>query len=276
MLVGQSVGAVAGALIVVVSGEAPPAALELAWAALAGIAGLGGLYCFYRALSGGTMALIAPLAGVIGAAVPAAVAVIGGEQLSAIRLVGLVGALTAIVLISLPSGLRSAERVWHLGRNDLLLTVLAGLGFAGFFLFLDRSTVSGATWWPLLTVRLVGLAVLCGTVIVVVGLMRGSLRERVSSLLGLNQLTARAGGTTAGLLVVTPVFVLGGAGDLGGNVFFLFANQHDALAVAVVLSSLYPIVTAVLAAALLGERLGRLQVAGVVLAVVAAALIGVG
>jgi drug/metabolite transporter (DMT)-like permease len=126
------------------------------------------------------------------------------------------------------------------------------------------------------TVRLVGLLVLCAALVVVVGLKRGPVRERLSSVLGLDLLSARAGGTAAGLLAVGPVFVLGGAGDLGGNVFFLFANQHDALAVAVVLSSLYPIITAVLAAALLGERLGRPQVAGVVLAVLAAAMIGVG
>lgn len=276
MLVGQSFGALATVTVLAISGEAAPAAADLVWAGLAGIAGLGGIYCFYRALSGGTMALLAPLAGVIGAAVPATVAVIGGEQLSAVRFVGLAGALTAIVLISLPTGFRSAERTWPLGRSDLLLAVLAGLGFAGFYLFLDRSTVTGATWWPLVTVRLVGLLVLVAAMVVVVGLRSGSLRDRLSSLLGLDRLTTGAGGTAARLLAVAPVFVLGGAGDLGGNVFFLFANQHDALAVAVVLSSLYPIVTVVLAAALLGERLGRPQLAGVVLAVLAAGLLGVG
>jgi drug/metabolite transporter (DMT)-like permease len=58
--------------------------------------------------------------------------------------------------------------------------------------------------------------------------------------------------------------------------FFLFANEHDALSVAVVMSSLYPIVTALWAAGLLHERLSRLQVTGVALAAVAAGLIAAG
>jgi drug/metabolite transporter (DMT)-like permease len=63
-----------------------------------------------------------------------------------------------------------------------------------------------------------------------------------------------------GLLLLT------GMGDLGGNAFFVLAARADALSVAVVLSSLYPIVTAVLAALLLRERLRPIQIAGVVLA----------
>jgi drug/metabolite transporter (DMT)-like permease len=55
-------------------------------------------------------------------------------------------------------------------------------------------------------------------------------------------------------------------GDLGGNGFFVLATRADALSVAVVLSSLYPVVTALLAALFLHERLRPLQIVGVVLA----------
>ncbi|MDP8905312.1 MAG: EamA family transporter, partial [Chloroflexota bacterium] len=79
-----------------------------------------------------------------------------------------------------------------------------------------------------------------------------------------------------GLLSVVPLFALAGAGDLGGNAFFLLANQHDALAVAVVLSSLYPVMTTLLATVFLGERLRLVQWTGVALAVIGVALIGVG
>ena len=57
-----------------------------------------------------------------------------------------------------------------------------------------------------------------------------------------------------------------GAGDLGGNAFFVLAARADALSVAVVLSSLYPVVTTMLAALFLRERLRPLQIVGVVLA----------
>ena len=62
------------------------------------------------------------------------------------------------------------------------------------------------------------------------------------------------------LLLVT------GLGDLGGNAFFVLAARADALSVAVVLSSLYPVVTTLLAALFLRERLRPLQIVGVVLA----------
>jgi drug/metabolite transporter (DMT)-like permease len=67
--------------------------------------------------------------------------------------------------------------------------------------------------------------------------------------------------------------MLAGLGDLGGNVFFVLATQVGELAVAVILSSLYPVVTTILAAALLHERLRRIQVAGVALATISVVLL---
>lgn len=275
MLVSQTFGAVTAMAALRWSTEVLPPNEALFWAAAAGLAGIGGLACFYRALSGGSMALIAPLAGLIGAAVPAAVAIVGGEQVSPLRSIGLVTALLAIVLISVPRGTRgSATRV--LSGREALLATAGGLGFAAFFLFLDRSAATGGeAWWPLLVVRLVGLAAVIAAVVVLSAVSRGGkARRRPADLLGLNRL--RLSAQSAGWLTIAPVFLLAGAGDMGGNVFFLFANRHDTLAVAAVLSSLYPIVTALLAAAFLHERLGRPQIVGVALAVAAAALIGVG
>ena len=62
------------------------------------------------------------------------------------------------------------------------------------------------------------------------------------------------------------VLLICGLGDLGGNGFFVLATRADALSVAVVLSSLYPIVTTLLAALFLSERLRPLADRGVVLA----------
>ena len=45
-----------------------------------------------------------------------------------------------------------------------------------------------------------------------------------------------------------PLLVAIGLGDLVGNACFLFSNAQGALSVAVVLSSLYPVTTIVLAA----------------------------
>jgi drug/metabolite transporter (DMT)-like permease len=272
MIASQTFGVGATTILLLVSGEALPGAESLAWAGLAGVCGMFGLAFFYRALSGGTMALIAPVAGVVGAAVPAGLALLTGEHVSPLRLAGLAAALLAIAFIAVPA--RSTTHA-SIGGRDLGLALLAGGGFAAFFLCLDRSTAAGgAAWWPLLTVRLASLAtVLLGILAIAAVRQSGPFGARIEGVVGWRRLKSRKQPSMA---AVIPLFLVAGLGDQGGNMFFLFANEHDALSVAVVMSSLYPIVTALWAAGLLHERLSRLQVTGVALAAVAAGLIAAG
>ena len=67
-----------------------------------------------------------------------------------------------------------------------------------------------------------------------------------------------------------------GALDMTGNAAFILATQSGQLAIAAVLSSLYPVTTVILAIAIHRERLTRSHVAGIVLTAVAIALIGLG
>ena len=64
-----------------------------------------------------------------------------------------------------------------------------------------------------------------------------------------------------------------GVGDLGGNLFFVLASGEGELAVVIVLTSLYPVVTAILARIFLHERLSPLRAAGVALAILGVVLI---
>ncbi|HUG49097.1 MAG TPA: EamA family transporter [Candidatus Limnocylindria bacterium] len=274
ILASQAVGLLATLLILLASGEALPPLPAIAWGAVAGLSGVIGLGAFYAALSRGTMGLIAPLAALIGASLPAIVAIAGGEELGALRLGGIALGLLAVVLISLPGGERTAaeRRAVRIDLAELPLVLISGLGFAGFYLFLDRAANEGGeTWWPLLAVRGVGFCVIVGVVLLLLARDRGrTLRQRADTLFGLSRL--RLAGV--GLLSLAPPLLLAGAGDLGGNAFFVLANAEGALAVAVVLSSLYPVVTTVLAAIFLGERLRPLQFVGIGLAVLAVVLIG--
>lgn len=277
MLASQGVGLVATAIILAGAAEPVPPSPALLWAVLAGLSGIGGLACFYIALSRGTMGLIAPLAGLIGAALPALVAMLAGESVGGVRLAGMAAALVAVVLISLPErGASSSERrAARLDLRELPLVGLSGLGFAGFFLFLDRSTTEGAeTWWPLVVVRLVGVLAILGFLVLAAARPSATpRRQRVAELLAVRRFRAMS---RRAALAMLPLLGLAGAGDLGGNAFFLLANREDAFQIAVVLSSLYPIVTALLAVIFLHERLRGVQVMGVVLAVFGVALIGLG
>ena len=274
IIASQAIGLLLTLSLLLPSGESLPPIEAQAWAALAGLSGVAGLGCFYLALARGTMGLVAPLAALIGAALPALLSILAGEHLDDLRLMGIVLALIAVVLISLPAGSQTPaeRRALRIDLRDLPLVVGAGLGFAGFFVFLDRSTAVGAeTWWPIAFVRIAGLlAVLTTVVVLLFRDRRRPLRARAEHLLGVE----RARHLRVGGLTLLPLYVLAGFGDLGGNAFFVLANSLDALPVAVVLSSLYPIVTTLLAAIFLHERLRPHQLLGIALAVTAVVLIG--
>jgi drug/metabolite transporter (DMT)-like permease len=66
-----------------------------------------------------------------------------------------------------------------------------------------------------------------------------------------------------------------GAGviDMAANALYLAATRYGALSLVVTLASLYPASTVILARGLLGERLSRWQIAGVISALAAIVLI---
>ncbi len=237
-----------------------PGQAALGWAAAAGVSGALGLAFFYLALSRGTMGLVAPLTALLAAAIPAAVGLLGGDDIGPLDVAGMVAALVAVVLISLPDRRLGAPVLptFHGSRvREWLLILAAGLGFAGFFLGVDASHASGGeVWWPLFVIKVAGVLGV-GLVVIVAWPLGRVLVHRVPR---------------AALLMGT----LGGAGDFGGNLFFVLASDLGQLSVVVVLASLYPIGTALLARLFLHERLGPVRMAGVALAVVGVMLIGLG
>lgn len=254
----QVVGLAVATLLLLVSGESAPSAEALAWGAAAGISGTFGLGAFYLALSRGTMGLVAPAVALLSAAWPAAVALLGGASVGPPALLGMAVALVSIVLISLPDRrIGSPVMPTYHGsrRREWLLILGAALGFGGFFLLIDAShEAGGAVWWPLLMVKVAGVAS-----VVIAGLVLAPL------------------GRFPGIELGPAVLLVGaaaGVGDLGGNLFFVLASGEGELAVVVVLSSLYPVVTALLARVFLHERLSPLRFLGVALAVIGVVLIG--
>ena len=234
------VGLVAMLVVAITRGEklTTPAALE--WGALAGLSGMVGVGSLWRGFTVGRMGIVAPLSAVLSAAIPVLFEGLTNGLPHLLQLVGFAAALAGIWLLSRPE---------HLGGRPkgLGLAVLAGIGFGGFFIGLSQ-VGHNAVFWPLAAARAVCVAVMAAFAL--------ATRRQVSlrhSPLGL--------------------FVLAGLLDVGGNLFFLLAIQNGRLDVTAVLGSLYPAITALAAWWVIKERMTRLQVFGVCMAVLAIILI---
>ena len=216
---------------------------------LAGVVGPLALAAFYRALSVGTMGVVAPVAA-LGVVVPVAAGLIGGEAPSVLQLAGIAAAVVGVVLASGPE-LGGDRR----GALPLVLAGLAAVGFGTVFVLLAEGSGSGslgAVVMTLLTMRLVTVLLLTGLLLVT---RRAQLGVRPRDL---------------------PVLVVIGAFDVGANAAFAVASQSDLISVTAVLASLYPVVTVLLARQVHGERLVGVQLPGVALALAGVVLLAGG
>lgn len=239
-IVMEWMGALLLAAIALIVGEAIPAAAPLLWAAGAGLAGAVGLLLLYTGLARGTMGIVAPLAGVVGAIIPILVAAITLGAPSTLQLLGFALALAAVWLLA-SSG--SGDFHWRM----LGLPLLAGAGF-GLYYALMAGVGNGGFFWPLATARTAA-----GLLLIPWALLRKQ--------------------PLAPPAVLLPMTALVALFDTGGNLFYLLAAQSGRLDTAAVLSSLYPAVTVLLAWLVLKERLTPPQWAGVAAALIAIPLI---
>jgi drug/metabolite transporter (DMT)-like permease len=209
-------------------------AVDLVIGAGAGCFGLLGVVFLYRGLAGGSMAVVSPVSGVVAAVVPVITGLVSGERPGGLALAGVAIALVAILLVT-----RSGP-VGAVSRESVVVAVGAGIGFGVFFVFIG-AIAEAAGLWPLVAGRTVSA--------------------------GLSAVVALA----ASHPIVPPrparLFTLAaGALDVAANVTFLLATQHGLLTIVAVIASLYPAATVLLALTIDGERLRRVQVAGLGLA----------
>jgi drug/metabolite transporter (DMT)-like permease len=183
------------------------------------------------------------VAGVVGAVIPVLFGFARDGVPAPMTIAGIGMALVAVVLVTRAPG-RDTERPSGLGWG-----LLAGLAFGGFNICVGG--LSTGAFAPLVVIRLLQTTVL----LVLIVAWRQPWR------------VAR---TDIGRLAVVGLL------DMSGNVAFIAAAQAGALAVAAVLSSLYPVVTVMLAIAILRDRLSRSHLTGVALTAVAIVLIGAG
>jgi len=221
------------------------------WAgAASGLAGVIGVLSLFSALSVGKMGLVAPVSAALTAVVPALYDLTTGTKLSGLSFAGIALAVVAIVIVSIAPDEQLHEPVHeYRPRLALALAVLSGIGFSGAFIALSfTSAASGLV--PIVVARVVSI-----TVAVILALRFGS-----------------------GFPVSRPALpaTLGaGLTDVLANVTMLTAIRLGPLAIASVLSSLFPLVVVILARIFLKERLHSWQRIGAAIAVVAVVLAAV-
>jgi drug/metabolite transporter (DMT)-like permease len=232
-------------VLLVVGGFGAPTGY-VGWGLLGAVSGTAAIVAFYQALATGTMGVVAPIAA-SGVVVPFAVGLVQGDRLGAAQAIGVAVAIAGIVLASGPE-LRAPGKSRAASARPLLLAVVAAIGFGLVLIALDHGARS-STLMTLVVMRSASVVLLIG----------------VAAVTGWGQL--RVG--TRNL----PLLVLIGGLDVGANAAFGYATHHGLLALVSVLSSLYPAVTVILARGIHGERLQRVQLAGVLGALAGVALI---
>jgi drug/metabolite transporter (DMT)-like permease len=236
---GHLSGTILMVTIALAAHEPFPPRSHLVWAVAAGIAGGVALALFYRALSQGNMGIAAPVGAVLSAGIPTAIGISREGFPGYLPCAGFGLALLGIWLVSRPEG--------ESRPKGLMLAVAAGIGFALFYIFIKK-TGTGDAFWIAAVARTASFAI-TGTI----------------TLAGRRFTPFYVGGLWLGLLA--------GCIDVSGTACFVRASQTGRLDTAVVLSSLYPAITVLLARVFLHEKFTLWKAAGILAALVAIPMI---
>jgi len=244
----QAIGLLFGITLVLLSGELfgsnPPNAFGEGGyffaGAIAGVMGYIGLICLYAGLSTGRMGVVSPISA-LSAVIPLTFALVTGEVLTTAQGVGVVVALAGAFCASGP------ELSQGLSPKPLFLALGAAAGFGTAMTFMAIGSQSSA---------LMTMVMMRATTFVVT--LSLAIRYRTVGNFERSEI---------------PVLVFIGISDFAANLLLGVATNFGLVSLVMVLGSIYPIVTALLAFKILHERLHRVQYIGVVLAVAGVALI---
>ena len=232
--VSQAFGLLIGVIIILISSSwLRP---NLSWdgyflsGVCAGLLGFIGLVAFYSGLATGRMGVVAPISA-LSVLIPLTIAFINGEKPSSTQLLGMSIALTGAVFASGP------ELKGGLAVKPIVFAVFAAFGFGAAVAFIAKGSVSSAIM-TMTTMRF-------STFIVALFLF-----ARFRTLGGFKKQDI-------------PVLVGIGGADFIANLLLGVATTKGLVSLAVVLGSLYPIVTALLAFKILHERLHKIQYVGI-------------
>jgi drug/metabolite transporter (DMT)-like permease len=250
LMLAETAGAIAALAAAVIS-PGGASLTGLAWGFSAGLVGGLGLIIFYIGLATGPMSVVAPVSGLVSTVLPVSVALAWGERPGAGVYAGAVLCLVAIVLASSAGDAGTSRGPGRPGRA-IAYGAASGTAFGLFFLLMRTAGQSGAVW-PVAAGRIGELVAVLATAAV----LRRGLQARGAD----------------GRLLLAATFA--GVIDVIANICYVEATRTGMFGLAVVMASLYPGVTVLLARVVLGERLRWIQRAGLAIAALGILLIAI-
>lgn len=259
-IVVQLISLVSLVVILTFSAGAIVGATDLAWGGLGGVGATIGLTTFYKALADGPMTTAASVTGLVGSLVPVITGLALGQVPNNFTMAGIALAIPAGIVVSAGGVVSGVTRATGTPRSRAghrfetvrtrRLSVVAGLGFGLFFVSLAQAS-SDAGLYPLVGARMASVLVLA----VFLSVRRSWATPHRSD---------------------WPAIIVAGVLDCSANSFYVLALADASFTWVAAVVSLYPAATVVLARIVLGERIARAQVAGLIGACSALLLVGVG
>jgi drug/metabolite transporter (DMT)-like permease len=243
----QSFGLLIGILVVIFtsSWQAP----TFDWAGyvipgvLAGMMGFIGLVAFYAGLASGRMGVVSPISA-LSVFIPLTIAIISGEKPTTLQFIGMAVALVGGFCATGPE-LKGGSSL-----RPIIYAVIAAFSFGGAVTFIAK----GSQVSPIMTMTTMRSTTFIFAVLLVI---------RFRSVGGFKKDDI-------------PILFAIGAADFFGNLLLGIATTKGLVSLAVVLGSLFPIVTSLLAFKFLQERLHRIQYFGIIMAIIGIVFISVG
>jgi drug/metabolite transporter (DMT)-like permease len=248
LFVSQGIGLVTIAVVLAALGRPLPEDERLLLSLAAGVAAVGELGLLYLALARGPVIVVAPVAA-LGAAIPVAAGLLGGEVITFPVALGIGLALLGSFAAGYQPGAEGSDHV----APGALLALAAALGI-GLFLILFDAASAADPYWATGGMRVAGWLAALGFLIV-------------------SGVRVAATPTRLGAGVLISIALIG-LFDVAADAAFATASTHGELGIVAVLSSLYPVVTVALGFMVLHERVRIPQLIGVGLAFVGIALLG--
>jgi len=221
--------------LVLITDQALPGLYDIFLGCLSGLFGNFGLACLYKGLSKVKMGVVAPVSAVVSVVFP----VIAGIYLQGLPAnTQITGFALAIIAIWLLSGGGAKNTI---ALHELKLPFAAGLGFGMYFIIISQVSTNSILW-SLVVARIALIMIIAPIVLI------KEAKKRYSNIILLkdNFLT----------------IMFAGGCDAVGSMFFVMASKIGRLDISVIVTSLYPAVTVLLAWFILKEKLTKAQWTG--------------